>query len=55
MQCMCVCIAVVCDTVYVVYNRNFPKLLLAEPLFDLASYINSPSLSDVELVSEDGS
>lgn len=26
-----------------------------EPLFDLAGYINSPSLSDVELISEDGS
>ncbi len=26
-----------------------------EPLFDLTGYINSPSLSDVELVSEDRS
>ncbi len=33
----------------------FLSCLLTEPLFDLASYINSPSLSDLELISEDGS
>ena len=37
----------VCSSLFVLF-------LLPEPLFDLASYVNNPSLSDVVLISEDG-